>query len=77
MASQKMVEVELFRDNKDYKDDVFVAVNGKGMTIPRGKKVKVPEAFAKVLNKSLAQDVKAAKMMDDKQEEYRREAERM
>ena len=32
-----LVEIELFRDNKDYKDDVFVAVNGESCVIARGK----------------------------------------
>ena len=42
----ELVEVELFKDNKDYKDDVFVAVNGVGMIVPRGKKVKIPRKYA-------------------------------
>ena len=77
MANQKMVEIELFKDSKDYKDDVFIAVNGKGMTIPRGQKVKIPEAYAKVLEQSQKQDIKTAKLMEDKQDEFRREAERV
>ena len=30
------VEIELFRDNKDYKDNVFVAVNGRSLIAPTG-----------------------------------------
>ena len=30
---EELVEIELFKDNKDYKDDVFVCVNGKNRVI--------------------------------------------
>ena len=33
-----LVEVYLFTDGEKYKDDVFVAVNGVGMIVPRGKR---------------------------------------
>lgn len=46
----ELVEVELFKDDKDYKDDVFVAVNGVGMIVPRGKKVKIPRKYALVID---------------------------
>lgn len=65
-----LVEIELFRDNRDYKDDVFVAVNGESCTIARGKKVKIKKKFADVLEQSMAQDVKTAKLMDDKADEF-------
>ena len=42
-----LVEIELFRDNRDYKDDVFVAVNGESCVIARGKKVMVKKKFEK------------------------------
>ena len=42
----ELVEVKLFKDDKDYKDDVFVAVNGVGMIVPRGKNVKIPRKYA-------------------------------
>ena len=41
-----LVEIELFRDNKDYKDNVFVAVNGESCVIARGRKVKIKKKFA-------------------------------
>jgi len=47
-----LVEIELFRDNKDYKDDVFVAVNGVGMIVPRGVEVKIPRKYALALENS-------------------------
>ena len=74
--SEKMVTIELFKDNKDYKDDVFVCINGKNIVVKRGKEVEIPEAYAKVVKQSLQQDQKTALLMDKMQEEYQREAER-
>lgn len=67
---EESVELELFRDNKDYKDDVFVAVNGESCLIARGKKVRVKKKFADAIKNSLAQDAVAARMMDAKSDEF-------
>lgn len=52
----ELVKIKLFKDNSKYKDDVFVAVNGKGMIVPRGKEVEIPRKFAIALQNSEAQD---------------------
>ncbi|MBQ7834228.1 MAG: hypothetical protein IJ385_00430 [Ruminiclostridium sp.] len=69
-----LVEIELFRDNKDYKDNVFVAVNGESCVIARGKKVKIKKKFADVIAHSMRQDVKTARLMDNKSDEFFAEA---
>lgn len=56
----ELVEVELFKDNDKYKDDVFVAVNGVGMIVPRGEKVKIPRKYALAITQSERQDKKTA-----------------
>lgn len=55
------VKVKLFKDNDRYKDDVFVAVNGVGMIVPRGVEVEIPRKYAIALKNSEAQDSFAAK----------------
>lgn len=69
-----LVEIELFRDNKDYKDNVFVAVNGESCVIVRGKKVKIEKKFADVIENSMRQDIKTARLMDRKSDEFFKEA---
>lgn len=73
---EELVEIELFKDNKDYKDDVFVCVNGKNRVIKRGEKVKIPKAYAEVLENSKAQDKATAKMMEEKADEFSNELRR-
>lgn len=73
-SGNTLVEIELFRDNKDYKDDVFVAVNGESCVIARGKKVEVKKKFADVIAQSMSQDVKTARLMDNKSDEFFLEA---
>ena len=69
-----LVEIELFRDNKDYKDNVFVAVNGESCVIARGRKVKVKKKFADVIYQSMRQDIKTARLMEGKSDEFFAEA---
>ena len=65
-----LVEIELFRDNKDYKDNVFVAVNGESCVIARGRKVKIKKKFADVIENSMRQDIKTARLMDREADEF-------
>lgn len=43
------VTINLFKDDGKYKDDVFVAVNGKRFRIQRGKDITVPRYVAEVI----------------------------
>ena len=79
MAEKKNTEVKtekitLFKDNKDYKDDVFVCINGRSLMIQRGEEVEIPESYAKVLKQSMAQDRRTAALMDEEQDKFRAEA---
>lgn len=67
---EEYVQVHLFKDGKDYKDDVFVSVNGENCVIKRGYPVKVKRKFALVLEQSQEQDVKAAEYAEAQQREY-------
>ena len=57
------VEVELFRDNDRYKDDVFVAVGGENCLIKRGEPVRIKRKLALVLEQSRRQDIKTAELI--------------
>lgn len=60
----ELVEIELFKDNGKYKDDVFVAVNGVGCIVPRGKKVKIKRKYALALEDSMKQDRKTSEFIE-------------
>lgn len=64
------VEIQLFKDNGKYKDDVYVAVNGQNCLIQRGKPVKVKRKFAEVLRQSLEQDNETADMIRELESAY-------
>lgn len=76
-AEGHMVPVYLFKDNGKYKDDVFVAVNGKSYQIKRGEKVMVPDFVAEVLEQSMSQDQATANLISRQSEEYAAEAARL
>ena len=65
------VAVKLFRDNDRYRDDVYVAVNGRNCVIKRGEWVKVKRKFALVLDQSEIQDMKTAELLEAEQNRYR------
>ena len=56
----RKVKVRLFRDNNQYKDSLFVAVNGESYLIPRGVEVEVPWYIAEVIENSMNEDQKTA-----------------
>ena len=67
---EEYVEIQLFKDGKDYKDDVFVSCNGENCLIKRGVPVKVKRKFAIILEQSSRQDVSAAEYSEERRKEY-------
>lgn len=64
------VEIELFKDNNKYKDDVPVGVNGEICLVKRGEKVKIKRKFAAVLENSKRQDIATSEFMEQKAKEF-------
>lgn len=63
-AEEERVKIKLFKDNKDYKDDLTVGVNGKLYIIKRGIEVEVPKSVAEVIENSIKQDQETADMIE-------------
>lgn len=73
----ELVDVYLFEDGDKYKDDVFVAVNGKTFQIRRGENVKVPRYVKEVLDNSAKQNKFANNYMKMKQEDFENKAKKL
>ena len=71
---EERVPVFLFKDGKEYKDDVFVGVNGRTIAIKRGVPVMVKRKFANVIKQSQKQQIIANEYALAKQEEFRNES---
>lgn len=71
-TEQKMVKIRLFKDNGNYKDDVYVGYNGRGYMVKRGVEVEVPEAVANILAYSQEQDAHTMQVMDAAAADYER-----
>ena len=63
--AEEYVEVKLFKDNGQYKDDVYVSVNGENCLIKRGERVKIKRKFAEVLDHSEYQDYETSKLIEE------------
>ena len=64
MPEEERVKIKLFKDTKDYKDDLTVVVNGKAYQIQRGVEIEIPKSVAEVIEHSAAQDQKTAELID-------------
>ena len=69
-SGAELVPIRLFKDNDKYKDDVFVAVNGRSFQIKRGETVTVPAYVAEVLEQSMAQDNATANLIERQSGDY-------
>lgn len=69
---EEPVTIQLFRDGKDYKDDLFVSVNNKRWQIKRGLPVTVPRKVSLQVADSEIQSIRAAEYSDERQEDYRK-----
>ncbi|MBO5973656.1 MAG: hypothetical protein J6Q16_03045 [Clostridia bacterium] len=67
---EEYVEVQLFKDGKDYRDDVFVSCNGENCLIRRGVPVRIKRKFALILEQSARQDVSAAEYAQSRRREF-------
>ena len=64
------VEVRLFKDNEKYKDDVYVAINGKNCLIRRGVWTRIRRKFALLLDQSEIQDLRTAELMEQQESHF-------
>lgn len=70
--SEELVPVRLFKDGRDYKDDVYVCVNGENCVIKRGVDLMIKRKFKEVLDAAEMQNVAAAETSDYYQNEYKK-----
>ena len=70
---EELVTIKLFKDNENYKDDVFVGVNGQTWQIQRGIEVEVPKCVAEVLRHSQQADTDAARRIEAEERKYEKE----
>ena len=70
------VEVRLFKDNDKYKDDVYVAINGKNCVIRRGVWTRIRRKFAMLLDQSEIQDLRTAELMEQEASRFADESRR-
>lgn len=61
---KELVPVLLMKDNRRYKDDVTVTLNGINYQIQRGVPVMVPRAVALVLERSRKQELAAQEYLE-------------
>lgn len=66
----ELVEFEAFYDGEKYKDDIYVAVNGRRFQIKRGVKVMIPRYVYEVIKNSTEQDKATADLMERESRGY-------
>lgn len=69
-ADKGKVTVRLVKDAENYKDDVFICVNGRAIKVKRGVNVEIPQAHAEVLKNSMDQDGRTAELITQRAGEF-------
>ncbi len=64
------VEIKLFKDNDKYKDDVYVAINGKNCVIRRGEWTRIRRKYALLLDQSEIQDLRTAELIAKQSDQF-------
>ena len=67
----ELVPFTAFKDDDKYKDDIYVAVNGRRFQIKRGERVMIPRYVHNVLIQSQEQDKSTFTLMEQKASEYK------
>lgn len=73
----ELVPYTAFKDDDKYKDDIYVAVNGRRFQIKRGEEVMIPRYVYNVLIQSQQQDKSTFKYMEQKASEYKNDSAKM
>ena len=66
--NEEYIDIQLFKDNGKYKDDVYVAVGNENCVIKRGFPVKVKRKFWNVIEQSMHEDFLTARLIEEKTE---------
>lgn len=73
---KRPVSIQLFKDGGKYKDDLYIGINNKSWQIQRGVPVTVPFYVAQAIQESMTQDAATAKMIEIKELEFQRLADK-
>ena len=66
----KLVNIRLFKDNRNYAGDVFVSVNGESYLIQRGVTVQVKRKFLWAIQNQMRQDASTANLIQTMSSDY-------
>lgn len=72
MRAYDKVSIKLFKDDKHYKDDVFVGLNGRSYLIQRGVSCTVPYCVKRLLEDGERLEQSAKQKIHDLQGAYRK-----
>ena len=70
------VKIKLFKDSGKYKDDLFVAVNGKSYQIKRGVEVEVPRNVAEVIAQAQENEENNSVLFEEMSSEFQEKSKR-
>lgn len=68
---EEKIPIKLFKDGKNYKDDLTVSVNGETIRIMRGVPVKIKRKFAMLIEDSELQTVTASEFDQFEREKFK------
>ena len=67
----KKVTIELFKDDYRYKEPLFVGINGRFLSIPRGVPVEVDDYVADFIEQQKAEEAQITRRVEEEEREYK------
>ena len=68
---KKKVTIELFKDDYRYKEPLFVGINRRFLSIPRGKPVEVDDYVADFIEQQKAEEARIMRRVEAEEDEYK------
>ena len=69
---KEFVRVKLFKDDYRYRDDLYVAINGKNWYIKRGKEVTLPKYVADFIEHTMAEEARIWEKVEQEENDFKK-----
>jgi hypothetical protein len=69
---KEYVKVKLFKDDYRYKNDLYVAINGKNWYIKRGKEVTLPKYVADFIENAMTEEARIWERVEQEEDEFKK-----
>lgn len=71
-VEKEFVKIKLFKDDYRYKNDLYVAINGRDWLIKRGKEVTVPKYLADFIERQMHEEARIWEKVEQEEADFKK-----